>query len=95
MGSVINSLFKDGSGIMTRRDLLQGETPILDETCENFIFSLVGAEGAGEPPRNPRTITAISADGVQVILSISKESKDSPRHSLSSDDLHLAGLPLE
>lgn len=53
MGSVINSLFEDELGIMTRWDLLQGETPIFDDTWENFVFPLVGGDGACERPLNP------------------------------------------
>lgn len=93
LGSVKNSFFKDGSGIMTRRDLLQEETPILEETRENFVFPLVIVEGVGEPPLNPRRLAVMGVDGVQVILSTSQKSKDSQRHSLSSHNSHLAGLP--
>lgn len=61
MGNVINSLFKDGPEVMTLHDLLQGELPILEETRENFVFTLVGAEGVCEPTLNLRPLTAMDA----------------------------------
>lgn len=92
MGSVILSLLDNGPGVMTHRDLMAGELPILEETRDNFVFPLISVEGAGEPPLNTHSLISPYAEDVQVLTS--EESKELPHQSLGTDDLSLAGVML-